>query len=167
MSGYDSRVKDQELYAAWLNLARVFATIRTELDRTLERETGIGLSEGEVLCRLVCASPQCLRMSDLADRLCMAQSGMTRVVDRLVDRGLVVREVRPGNRRTIDAHPTAAGRAAFERISPIYRRIIHDRFGQRLRSEDAAVLRVLLRTVLEGLGTTEDIPWTNELRTTG
>ena len=150
---------EQALNIAWVNLGRVYASVRIELDRALQRATGIGLSEGEVLFRLVFAPGERLRMRDLADRLCMAQSGITRVVDRLVERGLVVRETRASNRRTIDARLTPAGRAAFERARPVYIGVIRDRFGRGLTAVEAARLRAALRSVLEGLGAREDVPW--------
>jgi len=161
---YDGAVDDQDLLVAWLNLARVSASVRIELDRAMERETGIGLSEGEVLFRLMFAPDESLRMSDLADQLCMAQSGITRLVDRLVAKGLVVRETRPSNRRTIDARLTPAGRAVFERARPVYMAVVHDRFGRGLTPRQAARLRSTLRSVLEGLGTREEVPWAHRAR---
>lgn len=156
---YDAAVSERDVYVAWFNLVRVSASVRSELDRAIARETGIGLSEDEVLFRLVHAPGQRARMSDLAERLCMAQSGITRVVDRLVERGLVVRETRPDNRRTVDARLTPAGRKTFERARPEYMRIIRDRFGRGLTAREGARLRVALRSVLEGLGTGEEVPW--------
>lgn len=156
---YDGAVDDQDLLIAWLNLARVSASIRIELDRAMERETGIGLSEGEVLFRLIFAPEERLRMSDLADQLCMAQSGITRVVDRLAEQGFVVRETRASNRRTIDARLTPAGREIFERARPVYMGVIRDRFGRGLTAGQAGSLRAALRSVLEGLGTREEVPW--------
>jgi len=58
----------------------------------------------------------------------LAQSGITRVADRLVEQGLVARETRSSNRRTIDARLTSAGRKTFERARPIYLGVIRDRF---------------------------------------
>ena len=152
-------VDDQDLSIAWVNLGRVYASVRIDLDRAIERETGIGLSEVEVLYRLFFAPQGRLRMSDLADRLCMVQSGITRVVDRLVGRGFVVRETQPSNRRTVDAHLTPTGRAAFERARPVYIKVIRDSFGSGVNARDAARLRAILRSVLEGLGSREDVPW--------
>jgi DNA-binding MarR family transcriptional regulator len=129
-------------------------------------ETGIGLSEGEVMYQLSCAPDERLRMSDLADRLGMAQSGITRVVDRLVVRGLVVRETRPTNRRTIDARLTPAGRELFDRARPVYFGVIRDRFGRGISATDAAALRALLRSVLEGLGAGEEVPWASSATST-
>lgn len=156
-------VDDQDLNVAWFNLARVCASIRSELDRAMEGEIGIGLSEGEVLFWLVFAPEGRLRMSDIADRLCMAQSSITRIVDRLVKQGLVVREPQRSNRRTIEASLTPAGRETFGRARPVYVAVVRERFGPGLSARDAASLRAFLRSVLEGLGAREEAPWASGL----
>jgi DNA-binding MarR family transcriptional regulator len=151
--------EDRDLYAAWLNLSRIYITIRLELDRAMQQETGISLAEGELLFRLVFAPANRLRMSDLADRLCMAQSGITRVIDRLVERGLVARETRANNRRTVDAILTSLGRKTFERSRPVYQRVIREQLGRALTPRKTARLRAELRVVLAELGTDEEVPW--------
>jgi DNA-binding MarR family transcriptional regulator len=163
-AAHDAYVEDEDLLIAWLNLARVSATMRLELDRAMERENGIGLTEGEVLTRLIFAPDGRLRMSDLADQLCMAQSGITRVVDRLVRQGFVVRETRPSNRRTVDARLTQAGREVHERARPVYIQLVRNRFGRGMNVREAARLRALLRSVLEGLGACEEVPWADRVQ---
>jgi len=158
---------EQELNIAWINLARVYGSVRIELDRALETETGTGLSESEVLYRLVFAPSGRLRMTDLADRLCMAQSGITRLVDRLVTRGWVVREPRPDNRRTVDARLTDSGRAAFEQVRPVYMRCIGDGFGRELDTAQTTELRAMLRRILGGMGVAEEVPWASVLGSGG
>jgi DNA-binding MarR family transcriptional regulator len=156
-------VDDLDLNVAWQNLARVSALVRLELERTMEREGRIGLSEGEVLYRLAFAPDGCMRMGDIADALGMAQSGVTRVVDRLVDQGLVVRAARSTNRRTVDARITPEGRDAFERLRPAYMAVVRDRLGAVLSDEEVASLRGTLRAVLEGLGAHEEVPWARDV----
>ena len=60
-------------------------------------------------------SPEGLRMNELAERILYSKSGLTRVVDRLEDAGLV-RRVRPENdRRSILVVLTDQGRAMIDR----------------------------------------------------
>jgi DNA-binding MarR family transcriptional regulator len=155
-------VDDLDLNVTWQNLARVSALVRLELDRAMEREGRIGLSEGEVLYRLAFAPEGCMRMGDIAEALGMAQSGVTRVVDRLVGKGLVVRAARSTNRRTVDARITPEGRAAFEHLRPAYMAVVRERFGVALSNDEVASLRRTLRAVLEGLGAHEDVPWARD-----
>ena len=150
---------EQDLYAAWLDLSRVYVVTRLELDRAMQRGAGISLTEGEVMYRLAFAPDHRLRMTDLADRLCMAQSGITRATDKLVERGYVARETRPDNRRTVDAVLTQAGRDAFGRSRQVYTGVIRDRFGRGMAPQDAARLRRVLRDALERIGEAEEVPW--------
>ena len=59
-----------------------------------------------------------LRMSDLAAQTTLTSSGITRVVDRLVERGLVTRRACATDRRTTYAVITDTGRDLLERLLP-------------------------------------------------
>ena len=63
----------------------------------------------EVLLRLARTPGGRLRMSDLAAQTTLTASGLTRVVDRLEDAGLVKREACPTDRRSTYAVLTAEG----------------------------------------------------------
>jgi DNA-binding MarR family transcriptional regulator len=156
----------EEITVAWLNLGQAYAVMRAGLSRALETDAGIGLSESEVLFRLASAPSERLRMSDLADRLLMAQSGITRVVDRLVEQGLVVREQPTDDRRTVHARLTDAGRAASERARAVYVRSVEDQLGGSLEADDVAALRRLMRRILERSGAWDDARCEPELRAT-
>jgi DNA-binding MarR family transcriptional regulator len=147
---------DPEAILAWLNLSQAYAVLRAGLGRALEAEAGVGISEIEVLRRLVFAPDQRLRMRDLADQLSVAQSGVTRIVDRLVSQGWVVREQPPDDRRTIYARLTDAGRSVVERAGPVYARTVTEQLGHGMSPTDLAELRRVLRIVLEGLGAWDD-----------
>lgn len=148
---------DPEAILAWLNLSQTHAVLRNGLGKALEAEVGIGLSEVEVLRRLVSAPGERLRMRDLADQLSIAQSGVTRIVDRLVSQGWVTREQPPDDRRTVYAILTPAGRSAIERAFPVYVRAVSDQLGQHLSPDDLGELRRVLRVVLQGLGQWDEV----------
>lgn len=147
---------DPEAIRAWLNLTQVHAALRAGLGRALEAEAGVGLSEMEVLRRLAVAPGERLRMRDVADQLFVAQSGVTRIVDRLVDQGWVDREQLPEDRRTIYARLTDEGRSVLERAAPVYVRTVTEQLGGDLTPTDLADLRRVLKSVLEGLGAWDD-----------
>lgn len=65
----------------------------------------------DVLIRLVRTPGHRLRMSDLAAQTMLSASGLTRVVDRLVEQALVQREACPSDRRGAFAVLTDAGEA--------------------------------------------------------
>ncbi len=78
---------------------------RGALDKALEREHGIGLSEFEVLERLATTEDtDGRRMQDLADAVCLSQSALSRLIGRLETAGLVSRHVRGRPPRHLRAH---------------------------------------------------------------
>jgi DNA-binding MarR family transcriptional regulator len=81
-------------------------------------EHGLATVEFEVLLRLARSPMGLLRMSDLAAQTSVTTSGVTRVVDRLEDRGLVARQACETDRRTTYAVVTDAGRALLRAALP-------------------------------------------------
>lgn len=73
-------------------------------------ERGVSFVEFEVLLRLFRSPDGWLRMSDLAAQTSLTNSGVTRVVDRLVDRGLLGRRACDTDRRATFAVISDAGR---------------------------------------------------------
>jgi DNA-binding MarR family transcriptional regulator len=73
-------------------------------------EFGLSPVEFEVMIRLARSPMGLLRMTDLSAQTSLTTSGVTRVVDRLVDRGLVTRQACATDRRTTYAVVTDAGR---------------------------------------------------------
>jgi hypothetical protein len=85
-----SRLTDAEM-RAWQALLHAHHDVIQKLDQELRREHDMPLAWYDVLLRLARAPDQALRMTDLAERVMLSPSGLTRLVDRLVARGLVQR----------------------------------------------------------------------------
>jgi DNA-binding MarR family transcriptional regulator len=102
----------------------------------------------EALAEADLALAAVVRMGDLAARLSLAQSGATRVIGRLVDRGWVARELPPDNRRTTHAVLTDEGRAAFTRFQPLYEGAVQEHFAAALPPDGLVDLRRLLEVML-------------------
>ena len=75
----------------WRALLEAHATITQKLAAELEAERALPLSWYEVLLQLTEAGGR-LRMQELAARMLIHKSSLTRLVDRMEDGGLVVRE---------------------------------------------------------------------------
>ncbi len=95
--------------AAWRGLLETHSRIISQLDAELERDHGIPLTAYEVLMYLGDAPEQKLRMGELAERLLLSRSGITRLVDRLERQGLVERRRCDDDGRGFNAVLTAAG----------------------------------------------------------
>lgn len=92
-------------------------------------------------------SSEPLRLSELAERLRVANRSVTDVVDALVERELAVREPVPGDRRATSVRATDAGRALLDDAERARRTDLTDFFGQlteRERRQLAGLLRKLI-----------------------
>jgi DNA-binding MarR family transcriptional regulator len=95
------------------------------LDR-VHGQHGLTGTDFDTLVRLARSPGEHLRMTDLAAQTALSTSGMTRVVDRLEDRGMVRRVACPGDRRSSLVELTAAGRERLqEDIPPLLDAIEH------------------------------------------
>jgi DNA-binding MarR family transcriptional regulator len=86
-----SRLTDVE-ERAWQALLHAHHHIVGILDHELRESHDLTFAEYDVLLRLARAPGRALRMSDLAERVMLSPSGVTRLVDRLAERGLVSRQ---------------------------------------------------------------------------
>jgi DNA-binding MarR family transcriptional regulator len=140
-------IRDPRL-AAWSTFLRAHASVVRELERELQAEHELALTDYDVLVQLAGADERRLRMSDLADRLLLSRSGATRLVDRLVAEGLVERVVCESDRRGQWAALTDAGLARLRRASPTHLRGVATHFLDRLSADDLAALERMLGGVV-------------------
>src|SRR3712207_5645930 len=96
---------------AWGGFLRTHATLVRELDEELTREHGLPLSSYDVLVQLETAPDRRLRLSQLADAVLLSRSGLSRLVQRLVDQGLLERIECAEDARGAFAAITEAGSA--------------------------------------------------------
>lgn len=130
---------DPERLAVWRALLATHARITSQLSAEMEAERELSLSWYEVLLVLSEAGGR-LRMSELADRLIVNRSSLTRQCDRMADAGLITREPVAGDARGIQAALTRLGRGTFRRAAPAHLRGVHRHFTQYLTDTDVAAL---------------------------
>ena len=133
------RLSEEEI-RAWGGFLRTHANLITQLDRELEAAHALPLRSYDVLIQLARAPEGSLRMSELADAVVLSRSGLTRLVDRLVEQGYVERRSCPSDARGALAAITPRGlervrEAAGTHIESV-RRLFHDR----LRRSDLEAL---------------------------
>ena len=133
----------------WERLIRAHSGIVGRLEEEMERAQGLSLRWYEVLLHLSRAPDGAMRMQDLADLALQSKSGLTRVVDRMEEAGLVTRQVCPSDRRGILAVVTPEGRRRFRRAAALHVRGIERHFGRHLSAAEPATLRSLLDRLLE------------------
>lgn len=135
--------------AAWSTFLRAHARVVRELERELRADQDLALTDYDVLVQLAAADERRLRMSELADRLLLSRSGVTRLVDRLVSDGLVERVMCESDRRGQWAALTDAGSSRLRRASPTHLRGVATHFVDRLSPDDLAALERMLANLLD------------------
>jgi DNA-binding MarR family transcriptional regulator len=101
---------DQDLVASWREVTSYYSSVRCALDRELEEQHGLGMSEFEALDRLAEAPDASQRMQELGTAMYLSQSALSRVVARLERDGLVRRDMCVNDRRGVFVKLTDAGR---------------------------------------------------------
>jgi DNA-binding MarR family transcriptional regulator len=117
----------------WRRLIAVESRLRDRLDSELRSAHDVSLGDYAVLVNLSEAPNQALRMSELADRLVISRSGLTRRVDAMERRGVVRRRPCPDDGRGSMAELTPAGWDLLRHAAPTHvagvRRYLVDALG--------------------------------------
>ncbi|MER5220217.1 MarR family winged helix-turn-helix transcriptional regulator [Streptomyces flaveus] len=115
----DSRLEEQ-----WRDILAVHARTMCEIDRELHPH-GLGASDFEVLDILVSDAAthpgeQC-RVQNIAERVHLSQSALSRLIGRLEKEGLVERSVCQEDRRGVWVALTQKGRDLHTEVRPLQR----------------------------------------------
>src|SRR4051794_17366108 len=134
--------------SAWGALLQVHAAVVPVLDQQLQAVAGLPLRWYDVLLELAAAPDRKLRMSDLADRVVLSRTRVSRLVDELAAAGLVVRELNPEDGRSAFAALTATGLSRYRQAAPVYVAGIQEHFARALDDSDLATVAAALNRVL-------------------
>ncbi len=135
---------------AWRGLLRVHAAMVRMLDGELEAAHGLPLSHYEVLVSLAEAPDGRMRMCDLADRVMLSRSGLSRLADRLERDGLICRAKCSADARGAFACLTVAGRDVLARARQTHLEGVRRHFLEHLRPHELECLSVAWERVLPG-----------------
>jgi DNA-binding MarR family transcriptional regulator len=104
----------------WHKLVQSVHAVETSLERALTQQFGIGLNDFRALALLGNARNQELRMQDLAAKLALNQSSVTRLVERLERLGLTTRDICPNDKRGVFSVLSDRGTACLAEAAPLY-----------------------------------------------
>jgi DNA-binding MarR family transcriptional regulator len=108
----------------WRQLLDRHAVVTGALEKALQEQHEIGLSEFETLDRLVDAQCDNYRMNDLSGDIHLSQSALSRAVARLERDGLVKRSMCSDDRRGVFVCLTAKGKRVHEQAVPTHRTVL-------------------------------------------
>jgi DNA-binding MarR family transcriptional regulator len=144
---------EQEVF---LNLWRTYDRLRA-LEDELFVQFDLTPQQYNVLRLLLAVHPGSLPTLALADRLVSRAPDITRMLDKLEERGLIVRDRPPENRRVVRIGVTAAGLALLREIAGPLREC-HARQLGHMTAGDLRKLSSLLRAAREP-HEPEESPW--------
>jgi DNA-binding MarR family transcriptional regulator len=129
---------------AWIALNRAQQTAQLKIERAL-REAGLPpCAWYDVLWELDRAGEAGLRPFEIERQRLIAQSNISRLIDRLAEQGYVARAPCEEDGRGQRVVITKAGREMRKRMWPVYASAIGEAVGRRLSERDAATLGALL-----------------------
>ncbi|MDP9329097.1 MAG: MarR family transcriptional regulator [Actinomycetota bacterium] len=152
MEKYRAGQLDELEFRAWRAFIYAHATVVPTLDQELADAQGLSLNQFEVLTWLARAGRRGLRMSDLASRVVLSPSGVTRAVDQLERKGLVERCVFEGDKRGYLATLTAEGRAVLRKAMNVHVPGLREHFLTHLSRTELEHLASALEAILDGEG---------------
>jgi DNA-binding MarR family transcriptional regulator len=136
--------------STWRAFLRSHAQVMRRLEQDLLGQHDLPLASYDVLVHLS-EAPDCrLRMTELADRVLLSRSGLTRLVDRLQREGLVERRPCPSDARGTLAVLTDAGRDRLREAWPTHLAGVRDRVVGRFDDAELAALGDLLGRLVDG-----------------
>jgi DNA-binding MarR family transcriptional regulator len=131
---------------AWHNLLQMSSRVLREFERRLDQRHRIAVTEFDVLITLDNNAP--LRMTDLANAVLLSSGGLTRLVGRLEERGLVRREPDAADGRSYQASLTEEGRRALAEARVTHDAVIDELLGAPLADEELRTLAGILGRAL-------------------
>jgi len=134
---------------SWRALISAHSRLMSRLDAELQEAQEMSVADYEVLVHLSEAEGGMMRMSELADRLRLSPSGLTRRLDGLVGSGLVERTRCPTDRRGSLARLTPAGRKRLDQAAPDHVDQVRRNFVDRLTRKQLATLVEVLEKIAD------------------
>jgi DNA-binding MarR family transcriptional regulator len=151
MSGQPNRdVLKLDPRDAWHRLLQVSSSVLRELDHALDRRDRITVTEFDVLITLDNAPDRQIRMTDLARAAMLSSGGMTRLVGRLEDRGLVRRDPDPDDARALRATLTPDGGRKLAKARITHDAVLTRMIATHLTAPDVRALERTLDKVING-----------------
>jgi len=135
--------------SVWALFLTTHAVVVEAIERRFAQAELPPLAWYDVLWTLEQAPEQRLRMSELAERVVLSRSNLTRLVDRLEHAGLVQRERSVEDGRGAYAVLVPQGHALRRRMWPVYQAGIRQLFESRLSAAEADSMGAVLRRVLD------------------
>jgi DNA-binding MarR family transcriptional regulator len=134
----------------WRRYLEATGLVSDELERQLQRDSGLPHAYYEVLVALSEAPDRTLRMSELAERSRSSRSRMSHAVARLEQGGLIERKGCPSDKRGSFAVLTEKGFAALADAAPGHVNAVRETLFDTLTPTQVEQLGEICSAIIEG-----------------
>ena len=141
-----SEKPDKTVIRAWARLMKAQQRALGTIEGLLKTAGLPPLAWYDVLWALRRAPRRRLRMGALVEEVALSRTGLTRLVDRIEQAGLLRREPAPEDRRGSYVVITPAGTAMLRKMWPVYEQVLDEAFAAVVRDPRT------LRRSLEAIG---------------
>lgn len=131
---------EQRRNVCWRAFLTAHAAVIARIESDLDEEGALPLSWYDVLLALYEGPGRRLRMHELASVILVTRGGLTRLVARIEEAGLLRREPDPTDGRGLYAVLTDEGLGALRATWPVYAGGIAEHFGRHLTDEEVEIL---------------------------
>jgi DNA-binding MarR family transcriptional regulator len=138
---------DDEIVTWWGLVIEGYVATQDKLMGEIAERFGITAAQFDILLRLVRTPGYQLPMTRLANEAALSSGGFTKVADRLVAAGLIVRRPSPHDRRVTYACLSEHGRGVAEKARRVCAEILRRRVLDPLGPEASKALAEAMRTL--------------------
>ena len=134
---------------AWIQLHRAQRRLLEKISAELKRGGMPPLDWYDVLLELRRAGEGGLRQYEIGEKILLSKHNLSRLIDRLENEGLALREACAEDGRGNRIKITAKGERTLQQSWPVYGRAVQDEFGEKLGQKEQAQLKRLLDKLLQ------------------
>jgi DNA-binding MarR family transcriptional regulator len=145
-------------FTAFANFLRAHAAVTRSLSADLAQGHGLTINDYEVLLHLARAEERALRRVDLAQRLVLTASGITRLLEGLERAGYVAKRPCPSDARATYAVLTDAGLEKLREASDTHIAGVREVFEGHFTEEELQTFAAMLGRLTEGGDTDCSVP---------
>lgn len=139
--------EDDEIVTWWGLVIEGYAATQDKLMGEIAQRFGLSPAQFDILLRLVRTPGYRLPMTRLAREAALSSGGFTKVADRLVAAGLIMRRPSPDDRRVTYAALTEHGRGVAEKARHTCAEILRQRVLEPLGPQASKTLAEAMRTL--------------------
>ena len=136
----------------WRAFLLAHKRVSRRLDEELRAEHDLSFGEYDALLTIARAPDRRIRMRQLADEVILSKSGVTRLIDRLVNDGLVERSACLADARGAEAVLTERGLTRLRAASSTHLRGIREHFLAILEGDDPQLIERVMSSIANRVG---------------